>query len=134
MMFSATRRCFSGARKAMRFVLSGEDDTLGGGIYWRENRCEIKSSTTNAVSASAALRLYQKTGEASYLSAGRRLIEWATGALQTPDGLFIDHIHVEDGISNKRWLHNSAAMARACLILNEAAGDEMGAGPGRGRF
>ena len=46
------------AADAMRFVLSGWDEKLGGGIYWRENKTS-KNTCSNGPSATAALALAQ---------------------------------------------------------------------------
>ena len=53
-----------------RFVLSGWDDRLGGGLYWKLDH-QGKNTCSNAPAAAAALSLSQATVEARHSSRGR---------------------------------------------------------------
>jgi len=106
------------AERAMRFVLSGEDARLGGGIYWRENEKNSKNTCSNAPAIVAALRLYQHTGAEAYLAAANRLYDWTREQLQDQqDGLYWDNIDLDGRVDRRKYTYNSALMIRAnCLF------------------
>jgi uncharacterized protein YyaL (SSP411 family) len=105
------------AEQAYRFVLSGEDDKLGGGIYWFEKSRDSKNTCSNAPVVVAALRLYSLTHKAPYLDAARRLYTWTCAHLQDTDGLFFDNLKLNGTLDRKKYSYNSALMIRAnCLF------------------
>jgi hypothetical protein len=107
------------AEQTLRFVLSGEDDALGGGLYWHEQARDSKNTCSNAPAATAALRLYQLTHEPKYLVIGCRLYNWTNAHLQDKDGLFFDHIRLDGTLEKTKWSYNSALMLRANGLLYE---------------
>ncbi|MDB5328205.1 MAG: putative glycosyl hydrolase [Phycisphaerales bacterium] len=113
------------ARDTMKFILSGEDDKLGGGIYWHEQRKESKHTCINAPAAVCALRLYQITGEKSYLAIGQRLYDWTKAKLQDPaDGLYADNVKLNGKVDNTKFSYNSALMIRAACLLFDVTSDK----------
>lgn len=110
------------AEETFRFIQSGEDPALGGGIYWRENEHNSKNTCSNAPSAAAALRLYQITRKPEYLADGARLCAWTTAHLQDADGLFFDNIALNGTVEKSKWSYNSALMIRANCLLYAITG------------
>ena len=49
------------AKLIWKFILSGKDDVLGGGVYWCEQKKESKNTCSNAPGAVFALKLFQAT-------------------------------------------------------------------------
>ncbi|MEX0938997.1 MAG: glycoside hydrolase family 76 protein [Pirellulales bacterium] len=121
-------RYLNRADETLKFVLSGEDDRLGGGIWWHE---EHKDGTKNTCSCAPAaigcLRLanFREGDEAQALiDRAERLVDWTVENLQTPEGLFDDRIVVETGEVKRGTLtYNSGLMIRAMLGLYRAKGD-----------
>lgn len=112
------------AVETFRFVLSGEDKKLGGGIYWREDRKQSKNTCSNAPAVVAALRLYNSTHDAEYLQTAKRLYEWTCVKLQNPSsGLFWDNIRLNGRVDRRKYSYNTALMIRANCLLYEATGD-----------
>lgn len=107
------------AQQTFRFVLSGEDGTLGGGIYWHEKERNTKNTCSNAPAIVAALRLYQITHEPAYLTTARRLYAWTNAHLQDTDGLFFDHVDADGTVHKEKWSYNSALMIRANALLSQ---------------
>jgi uncharacterized protein YyaL (SSP411 family) len=106
------------AEATFRFVMSGEDDQLGGGIYWKENERTSKNTCINAPAVVAALRLYQLTGKREYLGIARRLYDWTRERLQDPeDGLFWDNVKLDGTVDRKKYSYNSALMIRANALF-----------------
>jgi mannose/cellobiose epimerase-like protein (N-acyl-D-glucosamine 2-epimerase family) len=114
------RKYLDRAEETMRFVLSGEDDHLGGGIYWRENRRRSKNTCSNAPTIVAALRLHQRTDDPQHLATAERLYAWTQSRLQDEqDHLYWDNIRRRGRIDRRKFSYNSALMIRANCLMHE---------------
>ncbi len=112
------------AEATMRFVLSGEDDELGGGIYSRERRRNSKNTCSNAPAIVAALRLHQKTTNPQHLATAERLYDWTCSHLQDDeDGLFWDNLRLSGRLDRRKYSYNSALMIRANCLFFEVTKD-----------
>jgi len=106
------------AKEIWAFVKSGEDDKLGGGIYWCEQKKESKNACSNAPAAVFALKLFEATEEKNYLNEGRRLYEWTKAGLQDPDDkLYWDNIHLNGKVDKAKYSYNSGQMLQAAALL-----------------
>ena len=84
------RKYLNRAAQAMRFVLSGWDEKLGGGIYWREDH-KSKNTCSNGPSATAALALARHVSPGYFVPYAERLVRWTKKTLQDTDGLYFDN-------------------------------------------
>ncbi len=109
------------ATKLFAFVMSGESDELGGGIFWRENQRNTKNACSNAPAAFAAARLYVDTKTESYLQTAKRTYDWL-GRLRDSDGLMLDHIDLAGKIERTKWTYNTALMIESGIALFKATG------------
>jgi hypothetical protein len=117
------RRYAEAADRALKFVLSGEDNKVGGGLYWHEKNREAKNTCANAPGAVAALLAAKAglPGKRENEAAARRLRDWTRAKLQDPaDGLYWDNVKVADGrIDKMKWSYNSALPIRLELLLGD---------------
>lgn len=115
------------AEKSLLYVLSGEDEKLGGGIYWRESDKASKNTCSNSPSAVAALAVYRVTGKREYRDAAERLMRWTIKHLMDPaDKLMWDHIDLAGNIEKTKWSYNTALTVRALAELEDLAESEGG--------
>ncbi len=106
------------AEDTLKFVLSGEDDKLGGGIYWHEPKKDTKNTCSNAPAAAACLAVYGQTRNPAYLLKARELYAWTRKTLQDPaDGLMWDSLHLDGTIDRTKWSYNTALMIRTAAEL-----------------
>lgn len=106
------------AEQALRYVLSGEDDKLGGGIYWRESDKKSKNTCSNAPAAAACLAVYAKTQDKALLARAKTLYAWTKRHLQDPsDLLYWDSISLEGKIDKTKWSYNTGLMIRTAAEL-----------------
>jgi len=118
------RKYLERAIETQRFVMSGEDEKLGGGLYWRENARESKNTCANAPGIVGALLLYRHTREAAQLDSARRLYAWTCEKLQDPaDGLFWDAVRIDGSLDRRKFTYNTAVMIRANGLLFEITGE-----------
>lgn len=115
--------------ETLKFVLSGWDDQLGGGIWWHEkHKDDGKNTCINAPAAVSCLNIAKhQSAEAAKqnIEWARRIVEWTIKHLEAEDGLFEDHIKVTTGEKNRAKLtYNTALMIRAYLGLHRATGEQ----------
>ncbi|GAB4469289.1 MAG: hypothetical protein OHK0029_41840 [Armatimonadaceae bacterium] len=117
------RRFLVRAVQTMDYVLSGWDEKLGGGIYWRQDH-KSKNTCSNAPSAHAALVLYRQTKDQRYLDWATRIVNWTKRTLQAPNNLYWDNQNIANGeIEKTQWTYNTALMIRSHLGLYRATQD-----------
>lgn len=108
-----------------RFVESGMDDQLGGGIYWCEQKKQSKNTCSNAPGAVFALKLFKATEDSTYFHKGKNLYEWTKSNLQDPDDhLYYDNINLEGKVDKRKYAYNSGQMIQAAALLYQLTGDE----------
>jgi len=109
--YSATNdsRFLGMARSTQKFVLSGWDDVLGGGIYWRLNHKE-KNTCSNAPAAAAALELARLGGDKDQVAWAEKIRAWTTKNFQAPDGLYYDGMDLDGTIVRHEFTYNTALM------------------------
>jgi len=107
------------AEETLKFVLSGWDDQLGGGIWWHERHKDgTKNVCSNAPAATACLRLARLMNTEEYVGWATKIVEWTRRNLQGKDGLFDDRKVVVTGeIKRGKLTYNTALMIRALLGL-----------------
>jgi hypothetical protein len=104
------------AEVSMKYVMSGWDDQLGGGIYWRENKKTSKNTCSNAPSAFAAFQL----GDRKH---GHDIVAWMMPKLQDPsDGLMWDSAGIGGKVDKTKWTYNTALTIRT--LLSDGQKDE----------
>ena len=113
------------ARLIWRFIESGTDDKLGGGIYWCEQKKESKNTCSNAPGSVFALKLFQATQDSSYFHKGQKLYEWTKAQLQDPtDCLYFDNVSLDGNIGKAKFAYNSGQMMQSAALLHQLTGNE----------
>lgn len=113
------------AKAALDFALSGEDDKLGGGIYWRESDKKSKNTCSNGPTAAACLAVYEKTNDPKLLEAAKRIYAWTRkNLLDSTDSLYWDSIDLEGKVDKTKWSYNTALMVRSGAELARLTGDD----------
>jgi len=104
------------ARATQNFVLSGWDETLGGGIYWKLDH-QSKNTCSNAPAAASALRIDQVAGDREQGAWGMKIKAWTQANLQDKDSLYWDAYHMDGKIEKTKWTYNTALMIRTDVLL-----------------
>ncbi|QEH37691.1 Glycosyl hydrolase family 76 [Aquisphaera giovannonii] len=117
------------ADDALRFVLSGWDEALGGGIWWHQlHKDGTKNTCSNGPAAVGCLRLARfRDGEraAELVEMARKIVAWTRSNLQDSDGLFDDRKVVSTGeVKRGKLTYNTALMIQALLGLYRATGEK----------
>ncbi|MFD2742281.1 MULTISPECIES: glycoside hydrolase family 76 protein [Sphingobacterium] len=106
------------AQEIWRFVASGMDDKLGGGIYWCEQKKESKNTCSNAPAVVYLLKLYDATKSQDYLDQAITLYQWTKDNLQDPeDNVYWDNINLEGKVQTAKYPYNTGQMIQAGALL-----------------
>ena len=113
------------AQQTLDYVLSGEDDKLGGGVYWHEPKKDSKNACSNGPAAAACLAVYARTKNARYLQKAKEIYAWNKAHLQDPeDGLFWDNVKLDGRVDKTKFSYNTALMIRSAAELARFTGDK----------
>jgi predicted alpha-1,6-mannanase (GH76 family) len=108
-----------------KFVISGWDNKLGGGIYWCEQKKESKNTCSNAPGSVLALKLYEATKDTAFLNWGVRIYNWTKTNLQdTTDYLYFDNKSLSGKIGRQKYTYNSGQMLQAAALLYKLTGQK----------
>lgn len=112
------------AQLIWKFIESGTDSILGGGIYWCEQKKGSKNTCSNAPGSVFALKLFQATNDSSYFNKGKELYEWTQKNLQDPaDYLYYDNIGLNGNIGKAKFAYNSGQMMQSAALLYQLTQD-----------
>ena len=112
------------AKLIWKFIESGMDDCLGGGIYWCEQKKESKNTCSNAPGSVFALKLFKATHDSVYLEKGKELYEWTKSTLQDKsDFLYFDNMNLQGKIGRAKYAYNSGQMMQAAALLYKFTGN-----------
>ncbi len=110
------------ANETQRFVLSGWDDKLGGGIYWSLKHSS-KNTCVTAPASVGALRL-SLLNEPDQRDWGVRLRDWTNANLQDKtDGLYWDNVRLDGSVEKIKWTYNTALMIESDLVMHQITKD-----------
>jgi rhamnogalacturonyl hydrolase YesR len=99
-----------------KFVLSGWDDVLGGGIYW-DAKDQSKNTCSNAPAEVAALMLADSARDQSQVDWAIKIRQWTNQKLRDSDNLYFDNIDLRGRISKSKYSYNTALPISADLLL-----------------
>jgi hypothetical protein len=109
------------AIEAFNYSVSGWDEEMGGGIYWKEFRSKFdnktKNTCSNAPAAVMALGIYQETGKDEYMQWAQKILDWMKRLKSTDDGVYWDHIDKDGFINQNKYTYNTGSMIHANALL-----------------
>jgi hypothetical protein len=105
------------------FQMTGYDQALGGGIYWKEGDKTTKNTCSNGPGALVALQMYKATKQKFYLDTAIKIVKWTDSKLRTPENLYWDNIHTTDNrIGKSTFSYNTGTMLESYVYLYELTG------------
>lgn len=105
------RKYLQWAEESLTYVLSGWDEKLGGGIYWRESDRASKNTCSNGPSAAACLRVADHKVSSTYPETAKKILAWTEKHLRDPaDGLYWDNMALNGKIEKTKWTYNTGLM------------------------
>ncbi|MES2463891.1 MAG: glycoside hydrolase family 76 protein [Armatimonadota bacterium] len=111
------------AQNTQKFVLSGWDSKLGGGIYWKVDH-RSKNTCSNGPAAASALRLVQVAKQADQLEWATKIRDWTNSRLLDADGLYWDNVNLDGKIEKTKWSYNTALMIYTNVLFGQLQKDK----------
>lgn len=113
------------AEELHKYIYSGWDDKLGGGIYWCEQKKTSKNTCSNAPATVLCMKLYNLTKNEAYLNQAKETYDWTKNNLRDPeDGVYWDNVRMNGEIGKEKYTYNSGQMIQAGVLLYQVTQDE----------
>ncbi|WP_203962210.1 glycoside hydrolase family 76 protein [Actinocatenispora thailandica] len=125
---SGDRQALGRARQIFDLVVSGWDTDAShadpGGVFWTQASWSTDRNTvSNMPGAELGLRLYQITGQRSYLDWSRRMYDWTNAHLLGPDGLYYDHLDLAGTVEQTYWSYNQGVPVGVDVLFYQVTHD-----------
>lgn len=112
------------AKDVFKFIISGWDEELDGGVYWLEGHKDMKPACTNGMATLVALKIFEETKDTYYLEWGKRFYGWMYNNLRSPSGIYWNDKKVDGSIDETYWTYNSGSMLEASVLLYQFTKEE----------
>lgn len=113
------------SKEIYRWLLTGYDEKLGGGIYWQEDKKSSKNTCSNGPNILISLQLYKITKEKKYLDTAILIYHWTNKMLRSPEGIFYDAISVSNSkVDSATYTYNTGTMLQSNVLLYQITQDE----------
>lgn len=113
------------AEELHKYIYSGWDNEVGGGIYWCEQKKTSKNTCSNAPAAVLCMKLYNQTNNQAYLNQAIETYNWTKDNLRDPeDFVYWDNVRLNGSVDSAKYTYNSGQMIQAGVLLYQATKDE----------
>jgi uncharacterized protein YyaL (SSP411 family) len=111
------------AKGVFKFILSGWNNDMGGGVTWLEGHNDQKPACTNGMATLTALKIYQGCKEPYYLEQGKKFYTWMYSTLRDSTGVIGNDIKMDGKLNRTFWSYNTGSLLEAAVILYKETGD-----------
>lgn len=113
------KRYLEQARTHFDWLVAHEvDDTLGGGMWWKNSKHGSKNACDNFPAVITACNLYQHTKEKKYKDAALALFRWSRKTFfDEATGTVWDNLSVEGKLTRWDFTYNTGTFIGSCLRL-----------------
>ena len=122
-MLTGNKEYLAKAEEIWKFIESGIDNKLDGGIYWCEQKKQSKNACSTAPGAVFAAKLYLATENQDYLDMAKGLYQWTKQSLlDEEDWLYMDNMNMRREVDKRKFAYNSGQMVQAGALLYRITG------------
>lgn len=116
------------AKQLFTLIVSGWDTDAThadpGGVFWTQATWSTDRNTvSNMPPAEIGLRLHQITGDRDAFNWAKRMYDWTNAHLQTPEGLYWDHLDLQGKIETTIWSYNQGVPVGVNVLLSQITGE-----------
>lgn len=113
------------AKNVFKFILSGWNDDVGGGVTWLEGHKDQKPACTNGMATLTALKIYQASKDKYYLEQGKRFYSWMYKTLRdTTTGIITNDVKLDGKQNRTFWTYNTGSLIEAAVLLYRFTGQK----------
>lgn len=112
------------AKDVFKFILSGWNEDLGGGVLWLEGHNDQKPACTNGMATLTALKIYQGSKDPYYLDQGKKFYSWMYNTLRDSTGVIVNDIKPGGKLNRTFWTYNTGSLIEAAVLLYRFTGEK----------
>lgn len=113
------------AKDVFKFILSGWNNDVGGGVTWLEGHNDQKPACTNGMATLTALKIYQGSKEKYYLDQGRKFYNWMYKTLRdSTTGIITNDVKLDGKQNRTFWTYNTGSLIEAAVMLYQFTGEK----------
>ena len=113
------------AKGVFRFILSGWNDDVGGGVTWLEGHKDQKPACTNGMATLTALKIYRGSKDKYYLEQGKRFYKWMYKTLRdSTTGIIVNDVKLDGKQNPTFWTYNTGSLIEAAVLLYQFTGEK----------
>lgn len=113
------------AKDVFKFIISGWNNDVGGGITWLEGHNDQKPACSNGMALLTALKIYKGSREKYYLEQGERIYTWMYNSLRdSTTGIISNDIKLNGKQNRTFWTYNTGSMIEAAVLLYQFTGKQ----------
>lgn len=121
-LMTGDKAALARAEKVFDLVTSGWDGDSAhaapGGVFWTQaGWSSDRNTVSNMPGAELGLRLYEITGQRSYLAWALRMYHWTNRYLLSPEGLYWDHLGLDGTVQKTFWSYNQGVPVGVNVLL-----------------
>ncbi|MBK0379672.1 glycoside hydrolase family 76 protein [Mucilaginibacter segetis] len=113
------------AKEVFKFILSGWNNDVGGGVTWLEGHNDQKPACTNGMATLTALKIYEGSKDKYYLDQGKRFYHWMYSTLRdTTTGIIVNDVKLDGKQNRVFWTYNTGSLLEAAVLLYHFTGEQ----------
>jgi len=113
------------AKDVFKFILSGWNNDVGGGVTWLEGHKDQKPACTNGMATLTALKIYEGDKDKFYLEQGKRFYNWMYHTLRdSVTGIIVNDVKLDGKQNRTFWTYNTGSLIEAGVILYQLTGEK----------
>ena len=113
------------AKDVFKFILSGWNNDVGGGVTWLEGHNDQKPACTNGMATLTALKIYQGSKDKYYLRQGKKFYKWMYSTLRdTSTGIIVNDVKLDGKQNRVFWTYNTGSLLEAAVMLYQFTGEK----------
>lgn len=113
------------AKEVFKFILSGWNNDVGGGVTWLEGHNDQKPACTNGMATLTALKIYQGSKDKYYLEQGKKFYSWMYNTLRdSTTGIIVNDVKLDAKQNRVFWTYNTGSLLEAAVMLYHFTGEK----------
>ncbi|OOQ57756.1 glycoside hydrolase family 76 protein [Mucilaginibacter pedocola] len=113
------------AKEVFKFILSGWNDDVGGGVTWLEGHRDQKPACTNGMATLTTLKIYEGSKDKYYLEQGKRFYSWMYNTLRdSTTGIITNDVKMDGKQNRTFWTYNTGSLIEAAVLLYRFTGEK----------
>jgi hypothetical protein len=112
------------AKDVFKFILSGWNNDMGGGVPWLEGHNDQKPACTNGMATLTALKIYQGSKDPYYLDQGKKFYDWMYHTLRDSTGVIANDIKPGGKLNRTFWTYNTGSLIESAVLLYQITGQK----------